>query len=110
MKGFPVNIQRQVFEAQNGMCAVLNCYNTIQDFHHRLPQNKTNRKLYPLFIDSPFNCVGLCRDCHTNRSHLFRINDKLAQVYEDYLRNFADEWYRKGRTDGYQEAEKIGRR
>lgn len=85
-KGFSIEVQRNILEAQNGYCAVKNCYEVIEDFHHCLPNTKANRKLYPLFIDSPFNCKGLCRPCHINRSHLFRISDKEARMYEDFLR------------------------
>ena len=90
MKGFPEKVRRDVLEMQLGKCKVLNCYEDIVDFHHCLINNKANRKLYPLFLNSPMNCVGLCRggasDCHTNRSHLFKITDREAQVYENFLK------------------------
>jgi len=85
MKGFPDEVKRDIFECQNGICRVLNCYEPIVDFHHKLSQSKVNKRLYPLFINSPFNCVGLCRDCHTNRSHLFRVTEKEAEIYERFL-------------------------
>ena len=85
MKSFSIEVQRNIFECQNGVCKVANCYEPIVDFHHKISNTKANKKLYPLFINSPMNCKGLCRECHTERSHLFRITDNEAKVYESWL-------------------------
>ena len=86
MKGFPEEVRIAVFDAQNGYCKDPDCLNKIDDFHHKLPNTKTNRKLFPLFINSPFNCTGLCRHTHTQKRHLFKITVQEAGMYEDYLR------------------------
>jgi len=83
---FSNKVKQDILEAQNGMCRVLNCYEPIHSIHHKLPNTKVNRKLYPNFIDSVFNAVGLCFSCHTNNTHLFRISEKEARVYENYLK------------------------
>jgi len=84
---FSEETRNAVYEAQNGYCATEGCLNPIHSFHHKLHNTKGNRKLFPLFIHSVFNCVGLCYNCHKNKSHLFRITEALAKVYEYFLRN-----------------------
>ena len=90
MKGFSIKVQRDIMEAQNNYCRVLNCPEPIHSIHHKLRNTATNRKLYPNFIGSPMNGVGLCFSCHTNNSHLFRITDGEAKIYEDYLRELKE--------------------
>ncbi len=36
--------------------------------HHKFPQYKRYRKLYPEFIDHPDNLVDVCADCHMVKS------------------------------------------
>ncbi len=88
MKGFSEEVKQSIRLAQNGYCKVKGCYESINDFHHRLFKSKYNIKLYPLFIHSPFNCVGLCRKAHNGpEKEQFRITDNEAKVYEDWLKN-----------------------
>ena len=89
-KGFSVEIQQSIFNAQNGFCQVLNCPEPIQSIHHKLRNIGYNRIKFPKLIHSVFNAVGLCENCHTNNSHLFRITDKEAEIYEDYLRGLKE--------------------
>ena len=58
-----------------------------------------NNKLFPLFVNSPFNLVGLCHDCHVQYSHKESINEDIAVVYQSYLDNLAKVWYILGRED-----------
>lgn len=88
-KGFPDEIRQQVYTLQNGICAEEGCYNKIDSFHHMLSQTNENQKKYPLFIHSPMNCRGLCETHHMNFAYKFRINERMAQVYEDYLRKIS---------------------
>lgn len=83
MTTFSPETKRAVFEAQNGYSLL--GLEKITDFHHKLPNNTANRKRFPLFIHSPMNCAGLSRRVHTNESHLYRITEKEASVYEKYL-------------------------
>jgi len=80
---FPQAIRIAVHNAQNGKCYL--CLNEIVDFHHKVPNTKCNRKLLPLFLISPFNCVGLCRECHEKKKGELYIPMALALVYEEYL-------------------------
>jgi hypothetical protein len=73
-----------VCDAQNEYCK--GCLKRIHSIHHKLHDTEYNRKKYPLFIDSPMNGVGLCHDCHKNNSHLYKITDKEADAYEEWLR------------------------
>lgn len=81
---FTEEVRRGVYEAQNGRCKV--CTHRIDDFHHRLSNSRTNRKLFPNFLQSPFNCVGLCRGCHDSSAICnFKITYGEAAMYESYL-------------------------
>lgn len=85
--GFPKEVKRMICEAQNDYCAEKDCLESIHSVHHKLHDTEYNRKRFPLFIHSPFNGVGLCYNGHKNNSHLFRITEKKAQMYENYLQN-----------------------
>ena len=91
MKTFPNEVKQDLAEAQNNYCRVLNCYEPIHSIHHKLPNNRANRKKFELFIHSPQNGVGLCFSCHTNNAHLFKITEKEAIVYENHLRKLKEE-------------------
>ena len=83
---FPIETQRAVSKAQNGYCKVKNCFALIHSIHHRLWDTKVNRKLYPLFIDSPMNGVGLCFAHHSGpEKEQFKITDGEAKLYEVWL-------------------------
>lgn len=87
-KTFSEDVKMSIFQAQNGICK--NCLNPIDKvfgFHHMLVNNRANRAKFGLLIHSCINCVGLCEKCHRNKPHLFRISEKLAQVYEEFLNN-----------------------
>jgi sulfatase maturation enzyme AslB (radical SAM superfamily) len=84
MKGFSKEVKTAVRDGQHGYCAY--CTNKIDDFHHMVANTKTNQKLFPLFLQSIFNCKGLCRYCHeVNKSH-YHISLDMAREYEEYLR------------------------
>jgi len=83
-KTFSRDVRESVRQAQHCYCK--RCLNPIHDFHHVYPNTKTGNKLYPLFLHSPFNCVGLCRQCHDNHKHEYIINDDHAMMYEAWLK------------------------
>lgn len=85
VKGFPEHVRHDVGKAQHWVCK--HCTKRIDDFHHKLPNTKPNRERFPLFLNSPFNCVGLCKTCHEKYPHLYRVSEALSEVYEDYLDN-----------------------
>ena len=92
-KGFGEEVRTEIGKAQNGKCK--RCRKDIVDFHHMLHNTKVNRKLFPLLIDSVFNCVGLCRDCHDNHKHKYRISLGLAAVYEYALNKLKMDLFRQ---------------
>ena len=65
-EGFSDAVREEVAEAQHYRCKL--CSNPITDFHHRLENTGSNRKLFPVYVASVFNCVALCRGCHANRT------------------------------------------
>lgn len=83
--GFSDEVKEMVCDSQNGYCVEEACLEQIHSVHHRLHDTTYNRKRFPLFIHSPFNAVGLCFKGHRDNSHLFRIIEKQAQMYENYL-------------------------
>ena len=84
---FNEKTKNEIKEAQNNYCKYNNCINKIHSVHHKLHDTTPNRNRFPLFIDSPMNGVGLCDKHHRDKQHEFRITDKEAKVYEDYLRS-----------------------
>ena len=84
MTTFSQETKKSIFEAQHEYCK--HCLKKIVDFHHRLPNNKPNQKLFPLFLQSPFNCLGICRDAHDGpEKEVFKITLSEATIYENWL-------------------------
>ena len=85
-KGFSKDVKESVRRGQNGYCYF--CTERIRDFHHMLHNTATNRSLFPLFINSIFNCVGLCRACHSLRQNEngAKVTEDMAREYEEALR------------------------
>ena len=82
--GFTNEIREEVYNFQNGICK--NCLSAIVEFHHMLHNTKVNHSLFPLFVNSIFNCCGLCRNCHEKFPHLYKITTQQAAAYEWYLK------------------------
>ena len=82
---FSDKVKKYVLEAQNGYCHHNGCVSRVHSIHHKLPQTKHNKKMYPLFIHSPFNAVGLCDFHHREMAHVFHIDNKHAEMYEKWL-------------------------
>jgi hypothetical protein len=70
-----------------GRCRIKGCQRFIHSFHHRLKNTETNRKLFPLFIDSPMNCAGLCEQHHVRHASVesLDITEEEAKNYEEFL-------------------------
>ena len=83
VKGFPEFVRHEVGEAQHWVCK--HCTERIDDFHHMLPNTEVHRENFPLFLNSPMNCVGLCKSCHEKYAHLYRVSFTMAEVYESWL-------------------------
>ena len=82
---FDLRTRELVFNGQNGFC--LMCLDPMTEIHHRMPNTKTNRKLFPKFLQSIFNAAGLCRDCHVEKTHdpVMRLSYDQAKAYEEWL-------------------------
>lgn len=78
------DVRALVHRAQHGTCFL--CLEPIQDYHHRVHNTKTNRMLFPLFIDSVFNIVGLCRCCHVQFTKELSMTEDQARANEEYLK------------------------
>jgi len=44
--------------------------------HHRLPQNKANKKAYGKIIDADFNIAMACADCNSSHQNVVLWNEK----------------------------------
>lgn len=82
-----MNIREELFEVRAYYCWNDKCTNKAEHLHHLLSQSKVNRRLFPLFIHSPFNLVPLCSTCHLSKP-LPHLDERLARVYERYLQEF----------------------
>lgn len=90
---FSEYVKQTVLDAWNGFCSIEGCYEKADDFHHVWPNTEINQELYPLFLQSPFNCRPLCRKHHDNYSSYkeLKINKNLVRVYEQYLKDLKEE-------------------
>jgi len=66
----------------------------ITEVHHRMHDTKTNRKLYPNFIDSIFNLWGVNHNWHMKFPFAGKINERTANAIESYLLEYpsVSEW------------------
>jgi len=88
---FSEGTKQGIYASQNGFCAVPGCLEKIVDIHHRLANTKVHQKLYPLFLQSPFNGVGISRGCHQGpEKEQFKITEQQARMYEEYLQKLKD--------------------
>ena len=84
-KTFNDKTRLAVLSSSHGFCQCSrDCTEKAVEFHHRFSNTKVNQKKYPLFLQSPMNCLPISRDCHINARHL---PESLVQVYEEYLMN-----------------------
>ena len=92
MKKIPEDVRKMVYDAYNGCCACKECYNKAMEIHHVKSNSKSNNAKYPIFMQSPFNLVPICRPCHDSSAiYQFKITDRKAQMYEDWLMKFKDD-------------------
>lgn len=85
---FSMEVREAIKRGQRGFCFL--CENRIDDLHHRVRNTETNRKLFPAFISSVFNGVGLCRKCHQDRNNECDITLSMAVEYEQALREYME--------------------
>lgn len=88
MNHFSDGVKQAEYDAHNGYCRIENCGQKIDDYHHRFPNTKVNQKLFPLFLQSIFNCAGICRHHHQRHTMVpgLKITEAETRIYEEYLR------------------------
>lgn len=85
---FPLEVRELALKAAFGFCQCSEgCVEKATEFHHKLSNTKVNQRLYPLFLQSIFNCCPIAHGCHMTKP-LPRISDAFAYVYEEYLKKF----------------------
>ena len=67
------------------------CYNKAEHLHHIFPNTKVNQRLYPLFLNSPFNLLPLCSICHENKPLPPKPGEWLISLYEDWLQSIVND-------------------
>lgn len=90
---FSQDVRKYVFLAQNGYCGIPGCLTKIAEFHHKFANYERRNKQYPLFMQSPMNCIGLCKFHHDNYSSFdeAKLSERYAELYEWYLRTVIKE-------------------
>jgi 5-methylcytosine-specific restriction endonuclease McrA len=87
--GFSRETKEIMLEAYNYVCAWPGCFERVEHFHHIIPNDKVNNKLYPLYTQSPFNCFPICSTCHLNKPLPVKPQERLIKLFEDYLRSIS---------------------
>lgn len=88
MKTFSALTKKLAFQASSGYCQCSpECNKTVTEFHHKFSNTKVNQQLYPLFLQSIFNCCPINSDCHMTKP-LPRIQEYQVSVYEKWLMEF----------------------
>lgn len=86
MTTFSPEVRRLSALASNGYCQCsADCVEKATEFHHRVPNTKVNQQLYPIFLQSIFNCCHIAHGCHMTKP-LPKMREADAAVYEIYLR------------------------
>lgn len=95
MTTFSQETRELALQASNGYCMCsIGCFKKATEFHHKLSNTKVNQSLYPLFLQSIFNCCPIERNCHA-KGHIPRIREPEARAFEQYLTNLIKGEYEK---------------
>ena len=78
---FSQEVREKALYITGGYCEYDGCLKKATEFHHMLSNTKTNRNLFPRFIDSIFNCMPICNDCHMSKPKV-KISERRAEMYE----------------------------
>ena len=86
--------RNEILELYGGRCYHCEMYNDIQ-IHHKLSNSQINQDRFPLFIGSVFNLIPMCggfskNNCHQNKKHLYKINEREATLYEEFLQSLLE--------------------
>lgn len=90
MKTFSPKVRQMIFNASAGLCQCSKeCIKHITEYHHMLPNTKVNQKLYPLFLQSPMNCLGINNDCHMTKPKV-KVPEAFARTCEEWLNDLLE--------------------
>ena len=82
---FSLEVREWALDMSCGYCQCTpSCTKKADEFHHMMSNTKINIRLYPMFINSIFNCCPISRKCHESPP---RIRDAKARAYERYLKS-----------------------
>ena len=87
---FSEETKKLALDIGNGFCQCeWVCVKKATEFHHMLPNTKPNQKLFPLFLQSIFNCCPINHDCHMTNPKV-KISANQASFYETWLEKFKE--------------------
>lgn len=85
MKTFSSRTRELALNTSNGYCKCNpTCTEKATQFHHMLSNTKVNQKLYPVFLQSIFNCCPINHNCHMTKP-LPKISNQAAAAFETFL-------------------------
>ena len=85
---FPQEVREKALDFSSGYCQHdKDCVERVTEFHHMLPNTTVNRRLYPAFLKSIFNCCPIAHGCHMNKT-VPTISDRQAETFEWYLSTY----------------------
>lgn len=86
MKTFSDKTRSMMLVASGGYCQCSTlCQQPVTEYHHNVPNTKINQRLWPLFLQSPFNCIPINNGCHLNKPLPQKPNEATIAAYEEYL-------------------------
>lgn len=89
-KNFDSDMIQELLDANHWFCGMPDCTKKADDIHHIVPNTKANNVRFPLFVQSPFNALPICRHCHANAKKP-KVTDSVATMYENWLQRRGDE-------------------
>ena len=84
---FSVEVKEAMLAAYGYHCAMPDCSDLAEHFHHIVANTEVNNHNWPLYIQSPFNCYPICSTCHMNKPLPCKPSERLIQLFEEYLRS-----------------------
>ena len=83
----PTWVRVMVCNMFHGYCGIEGCTCRGEEIHHKLSNSKSNVAAFPLFINSVFNLVLICRKHHLDGKALrsVRVTARQAMIFEEFL-------------------------
>jgi hypothetical protein len=82
---FSQKVRELALRMSHGRCQCSpSCIKPVTEFHHKMANTKVNQRLYPIFLQSIFNCCAIAHSCHMEGRGP-KIRDNEASAYEEYL-------------------------